>query len=354
LSALTGMEAPTVTLTAVPGIPLIEPGDDLARILIDGLRRAGLVLRDRDVLVIAQKIVSKAEGRYVELDAVRPSSRANELAGVTAKDPRHVEVVLAESSEVVRHREGLLITEHRLGFVMANAGVDQSNIAHGDGRERVLLLPEDPDATARLLRSRIADRAGANVGVLVTDTAGRAWREGQTDIAIGAAGLLVLEDHAGRVDPYGNALVVTAPAVADELAGAAELAAGKLGRRPFVVIHGRPDLVLDAGADGAGAASLVRPESSDLFGWGSREAVLVALRGTPDDGRVFGSPVEPAWLVALLAELTGATTTRGGDDVVVETDEPRTSWVVEVAAYAHGWKVAATEQSRIRLRPVTP
>jgi coenzyme F420-0:L-glutamate ligase / coenzyme F420-1:gamma-L-glutamate ligase len=322
-----------ITLRALDGVGEVRRGDDLADHLLGAVVSTGstdAVLADGDIICVTSKVVSKAEGRVVAGD--------------------RADAIRRETRRLVARRGELSIVVNRLGLTMAAAGVDASNVDAGN----VLLLPEDPDATARLLRSRIADRAGANVGVLVTDTAGRAWREGQTDIAIGAAGLLVLEDHAGRVDPYGNALVVTAPAVADELAGAAELAAGKLGRRPFVVIHGRPDLVLDAGADGAGAASLVRPESSDLFGWGSREAVLVALRGTPDDGRVFGSPVEPAWLVALLAELTGATTTRGGDDVVVETDEPRTRWVVEVAAYAHGWKVAATEQSRIRLRPVTP
>jgi coenzyme F420-0:L-glutamate ligase len=322
-----------ITLRALDGVGEVRRGDDLADHLLGAVVSTGstdAVLADGDIICVTSKVVSKAEGRVVAGD--------------------RADAIRRETRRLVARRGELSIVVNRLGLTMAAAGVDASNVDAGD----VLLLPEDPDATARLLRSRIADRAGANVGVLVTDTAGRAWREGQTDIAIGAAGLLVLEDHAGRVDPYGNALVVTAPAVADELAGAAELAAGKLGRRPFVVIHGRPDLVLDAGADGAGAASLVRPESSDLFGWGSREAVLVALRGTPDDGRVFGYAVEPAWLVALLAELTGATTTRGGDDVVVETDEPRTRWVVEVAAYAHGWKVAATEQSRIRLRPVTP
>jgi coenzyme F420-0:L-glutamate ligase/coenzyme F420-1:gamma-L-glutamate ligase len=194
--------------------------------------------------------------------------------------------------------------------------------------------------------------------VLVTDTAGRPWREGQTDIAIGAAGLRVLDDLAGRVDPYGNTLAVTAPAVADELAGAAELAAGKLGRRPFVVVRGRPDLVLEADDDGPGGAGLLRPEGADLFGLGSREAVVAALRGRPDERRVFGAPAETEELAGLLTALTGCEVTLEDDTLVVATGDPRAGWVTEVAAYAHGWEVAEPaadrETSRIRLRRALP
>jgi coenzyme F420-0:L-glutamate ligase/coenzyme F420-1:gamma-L-glutamate ligase len=255
------MEAPTVTLTAVPGIPLIEPGDDLARILIDALRRAGLVLRDRDVLVIAQKIVSKAEGRYVELDAVRPSSRANELAGVTAKDPRHVEVVLAESSEVVRHREGLLITEHRLGFVMANAGVDQSNIAHGDGRERVLLLPEDPDGTCAALKAELDEVFEAEVGVVISDSFGRPWRNGVVGVALGAAGIPSLKNRVGTPDLFGRPLRVTEIAFADEVAAAASMIMGQ-GAEGLPVVHVRG---LRWSEPPLPAKDLIRPKHRDLF-----------------------------------------------------------------------------------------
>jgi coenzyme F420-0:L-glutamate ligase/coenzyme F420-1:gamma-L-glutamate ligase len=187
----------------------------------------------------------------------------------------------------------------------------------------------------------------------VTDTAGRAWREGQTDIAIGAAGLRVLDDHVGRVDGYGNTLEVTVPAVADELSGAAELAAGKLSGRPFVVVRGRPDLVLAEDDDGSGAAALLRPEGADLFGLGSREAVLTALRVRAAEGRVFGTPVDAEELTRLLGDLTGAEVTRAADEIVVATSDPRTGWVAEVAAYAHGWEVAGHESSRIRLQPAT-
>ncbi len=201
-----------ITLRAPDGVGEVRRGDDLADHLLGVVSTdstGASVLADGDIVCVTSKVVSKAEGRVVAGD--------------------RADAIRQETRRLVARRGDLSIVVNRLGLTMAAAGVDASNVEAGD----VLLLPEDPDATARLLRSRIADRAGANVGVLVTDTAGRAWREGQTDIAIGAAGLLVLEDHAGRVDPYGNTLVVTAPAVADELAGAAELAAGQA-RSPTV------------------------------------------------------------------------------------------------------------------------
>jgi coenzyme F420-0:L-glutamate ligase/coenzyme F420-1:gamma-L-glutamate ligase len=317
-----------ITLWAPDGVGEVRSGDDLAEHLLTALADVGLA--DGDVVCVTSKVVSKAEGRV--------------LAGDRS------DAIRRETRRLVARRGDLSIVVNRLGLTLAAAGVDASNVEAG----QVLLLPEDPDATARDLRSVIADRTGANVAVLVTDTAGRPWREGQTDIAIGAAGLRVLEDHAGRVDPYGNTLNVTAPAVADELAGAAELAAGKLGRRPFVVVRGRPDLVLGAGDDGPGAATLVRPGSADLFGLGSREAVVTALRGAATERPVFGAPVPHESLIRLLTDLTGASVTGAGGEVVVDADEPRTRWVAEVAAYAHGWEPTAPESSRIRLRPATP
>jgi coenzyme F420-0:L-glutamate ligase/coenzyme F420-1:gamma-L-glutamate ligase len=318
-----------ITLWAPDGVGEVRRGDDLADHLLPLVE-----LAYGDVVCVTSKVVSKAEGRFVVGD--------------------RGEAIRRETRRVVARRGDLSIVENRLGLTMAAAGVDASNVESG----QVLLLPEDPDATARRLRSAIAGRVGVNVAVLVTDTAGRAWREGQTDIAIGAAGLRVLDDHVGRVDPYGNTLNVTAPAVADELAGAAELVAGKLGRRPFVLVRGRRDQVLAAHEDGPGAAGLVRPETADLFGLGSREAVTAALRGSTAERSVFGAPVDAGWLRDLLAELTGAVVTHGGGQVVVDADEPRARWVAEVAAYAHGWETAGTtegpEPSRIRLRPVTP
>jgi coenzyme F420-0:L-glutamate ligase/coenzyme F420-1:gamma-L-glutamate ligase len=321
-----------ITIWAPDGVGEVRRGDNLADHLLPAL--SGNDLADGDVVCVTSKVVSKAEGRVVVGD--------------------RVDAVARETRRLVARRGPLSIVVNRLGLTMAAAGVDASNVEPG----QVLLLPEDPDTSARILRSALARRAGVNVAVLVTDTAGRAWREGQTDIAVGAAGLRVLDDHIGRLDPYGNTLNVTAPAVADELTGAAELAAGKLGRRPFVIVRGRPDLVLDDDDDGPGAAGLLRPEGTDLFGLGSREAVVAALRGRPDEGRVFGTPVDAVelaeLLVVLLGDPAGGEVTRTADSVVVATDDVRTRWVVEVAAYAHGWEVAGQEPSRIRLRPTTP
>ena len=214
------------------------------------------------MVLVTSKVVSKAEGRS--------------LPG--ADRDAAVEAELAEpGARVVARRGPTTIVRTRLGLTMAAAGVDNSNVEQGS----VLLLPVDPDGSARALRRVIAERTGANVGVVVTDTAGRAWRTGQTDIAIGAAGIVVLDDHSGRTDAYGNELAVTAPALADELAGAAELAQGKLAGRPFALVRGRADLVLPAGEDGPGAAALVRVEGEDLFGYGAREAVVRALAGQP-------------------------------------------------------------------------
>jgi coenzyme F420-0:L-glutamate ligase/coenzyme F420-1:gamma-L-glutamate ligase len=318
-----------ITLVAPSGVGEVRRGDDLA-----DHRRGALCatepphpLADGDVVCVTSKVVSKAEGRVVAGD--------------------RAEAVVRETRRLVARRRDLSIVVNRLGLTMAAAGVDASNVE----RDQVLLLPEDPDASARRLRATIAARTGVNVAVVVTDTAGRPWREGQTDIAVGTAGLRVLEDHTGAVDPYGNTLHVTAPAVADELAGAAELVAGKLGRRPFAVLRGRPDLVLAPDDDGPGAAALLRAEGADLFGLGSREAVVSALRGRPGERRVFGTPAEPAELADLLHDLTGAEVSLEDGALVLAAIALRTRWVAEVAAYAHGWEpVDHSGGSRLVLR----
>jgi coenzyme F420-0:L-glutamate ligase/coenzyme F420-1:gamma-L-glutamate ligase len=316
-----------ITIWAPQGVDEVRRGDDLAGHLLPRVD-----LADGDIVCVTSKVVSKAEGR------VEVGDRA--------------EAIVRETRRLVARRGPLSIVVNRLGLTMAAAGVDASNVEPG----HILLLPQDPDATARRLRAEIADRAGVNVAVLVTDTAGRAWRDGQTDLAIGAAGLQVIDDHVGRVDPYGNVLAVTAPAVADELAGAAELAGGKLGRRPFVVVRGRADLVLTPGDDGPGAAALLRPEGSDLFGLGSREAVTTALRGAAADRGIFGTPTDPDELCDLLAALTEVEVRRdeAEDEVTVATPDPRVRWVAEVAAYAHGWVVADAGPAQLRLRPSGP
>jgi len=251
----------SVTLTAVHGLPLIEPGNDLGAILIDGIRRAGIAPRDRDVLVIAQKIVSKAEGRYVELRGVVPSARAVELAGIVQKDPRVVEIILSEAQEIVRYRKDVLIVAHRLGFVMANAGVDQSNIDHRDGNERVLLLPVNPDASCAVLKKRLDAAFAADLGVVINDSFGRAWRNGVVGVALGAAGLPSLQNRIGSPDLFGRALRVTEVAFADEIAAAASMSMGQ-GNEGLPLVHVRG---LDWNEPSRNAAALLRPKEQDLF-----------------------------------------------------------------------------------------
>ena len=248
----------TLELIAVPGIPMVQAGDDLAALIADGLARADLVTRPGDVLVVAQKVVSKAEGRMVDLASVTPSPRAIALAEEVQKDPRLVELILSESVRVVRARPGLLIVEHRLGFVMANAGVDRSNVAPPqDGtEERVLLLPCDPDASAEALRARLG------VPVVINDSFGRAWRRGTVGVAIGAAGLPALLDLRGRPDLFGRRLEVSITGFADEIAAAASLVMGQGAEaRPVVLVRG---LEWD-GAPPSRATDLVRPAAEDLF-----------------------------------------------------------------------------------------
>src|SRR5271166_4342628 len=194
-------------LFALPGLPMVRAGDDLASLILAGLERAGQGLRDRDVVVIAQKIVSKAEGRTVDLANVVPSAAALKLAAEIGKDPRIVEVVLRESVKVVRSRPNLIIMRHRLGFVMANAGVDRSNVAEPDGRHRALLLPLDPDGSAAAIRSRLAGYA--DVGVVISDSFGRPWRRGTAGVALGAAGIPSLIDLRGQPDLFGRSLEVS-------------------------------------------------------------------------------------------------------------------------------------------------
>lgn len=251
----------SVTLTPLSGIPLIEPGDDLAGILSGALMDNDIDLQDQDVLVVAQKIVSKAEGRYVALGTVTPGAEARALAEKTGKDPRLLEVILGEAEEVVRYREGLVIVAHRLGFVVANGAADQSNIAHEADGERVLLLPADPDASAESLRAALAGRFGARVGVIVNDSFGRAWRNGVAGVAIGAAGVPSLVDLVGRTDLFGRPLQVTEHAFADEVAAAASLLMGQAGEAiPAVLVRG-----LAWSAPEVPAAALVRAKDRDLF-----------------------------------------------------------------------------------------
>jgi len=252
---------PALEIRAVPGLPMVRPGDDLAALIRDGLARAGLLpLLPFAVLVVAQKIVSKAEGRIVAVPDVTPSAEAEALARQVGKDPRLVEVILRESVRVVRARPNLLVMEHRRGWVMANAGIDHSNVGPEDGVERVLLLPEDPDASAARLREALA-ADDAPFGVLINDSFGRAWRRGTCGVAIGAAGLPGLLDLRGRPDLFGRTLQVSISGFADEIAAAASLVQGQAAEaQPVVLLRG---LRWDVPA--TDAAELVRPAAEDLF-----------------------------------------------------------------------------------------
>jgi coenzyme F420-0:L-glutamate ligase/coenzyme F420-1:gamma-L-glutamate ligase len=247
-----------LVLHPLGGIGEIDAGTDLGVVLSGAISRCGLELRPHDLLVVAQKVVSKAEGRFVDLRGVEPSARALELAGTTAKDPRLVELILRESSEVLRARTNVLIVRHRLGYVLAQAGIDRSNVP---GDERVLLLPTDPDASATSLREALRASSGVDVGVVITDSFGRAWRLGTTNVAIGAAGVPALWDRRGERDRDGRVLESTMVAWADAIAAAAGLLMGEAAESvPAVLVRG-----LACPAAAGPARSLVRPLDADLF-----------------------------------------------------------------------------------------
>lgn len=243
-----------LTIWPVSGIPEVRAGDDLATLIVSALAEP---LRDRDVVVVAQKIVSKAEDRVVALSSVTPSARAIEMAEEAGKDPRQIEVVLRESRSIVRWERGVIISETHHGFVCANAGVDRSNAGAPDS---LVLLPVDPDASADRLRIALKERARVDVAVIVTDTFGRPWREGHVNVAIGVAGMPALKRYAGQFDPDGYELRVTEIALADEIAAAAELVMGKLDRCPVAVVRG-----LEMPGSTETAQTYVRPKEKDMF-----------------------------------------------------------------------------------------
>jgi len=255
------LDVPSLTFTALAPLPEVVPGTDLGALIAERLMRVELAPDELCIVLVAQKIISKAEGRFVDLEAVEPSARARHLAALTHKDPRLVEVILAESEEVVRAVPHVLIVRHRLGFVMANAGVDRSNVPAAGERERVLLLPLDPDASAARLRMALLERLTARCAVIVTDSFGRPWRRGVTNVALGCAGLPALVDRRGERDRDGRALEVTEVALADALAAGAGLVMGEAGEgRPVVLARG-----LRASAAERNAAALLRPREEDLF-----------------------------------------------------------------------------------------
>ncbi len=250
-----------ITLIALADFPRVEPGDDLGSLIASSLIDNGLTLEVGDVLVLAQKIVSKAEDCYVCLDDVVPSADALELARKADKDPRQAELILRESREILRVRPGVVIVEHRNGYVHANAGIDKSNIEIEPDNPRVLLLPRDPDASAQRLRQDLAGQTGVAPQIIINDSAGRAWRNGTVGIAIGTAGLQPLFNQVGGTDMFGTVLEVTEPAVADELAAAASLLMGQAAEAcPVVLVRGAEITAAECGSD-----SLLRDRSMDMF-----------------------------------------------------------------------------------------
>jgi coenzyme F420-0:L-glutamate ligase/coenzyme F420-1:gamma-L-glutamate ligase len=246
----------TLQIIPVPGIPEIKEGDDIARIVFNSAFSSGIEIKEDDVIIIKQKIVSKAEGRLVRIDSVKPSKRAIKIALKNRKDPRLVELILREARRVVRAEKGVIITETRHGFVCANSGVDRSNVPSGFA----CLLPEDPDRSARKIRMDIEKLTSKKVAVIISDTFGRPWRKGQVDVAIGCSGIEPIVSYRGMRDSYGYTLKVTEPAIVDEIASAAELASGKLSSIPVVILRG-----LKYKRSEKGVKKLIMEKERDLF-----------------------------------------------------------------------------------------
>lgn len=248
-------------LIALDHFPLVQPGDDLVALILECCKKNNLSLQDNDVVVLAQKIVSKAENRYVDLKTITPSPRAMELAQQANKDARAMEVLLSESKEVIKTRANVVIVEHNNGYVHANAGIDHSNIKQVDGKELLLMLPKDPDASAKNLRDQFRQRAGKTVSVIINDSFGRAFRNGVCGVCIGSAGFEVIDNKIGHKDLFGNILQITEIAIADEIAAAASLVMGQADEgRPVVIVRG---LALKSSSNNS--KPLLRQKQHDLF-----------------------------------------------------------------------------------------
>jgi len=253
--------AKRLEIIAPQGFPLVEPGDSLPRLILDTLQAEQISLQNGDVLVLAQKIISKSENRYARLADVAPTAEAEQLAEKCDKDPRLVQLILDESSEILRCVPGVIIVRHRLGFVMANAGIDHSNISGAEDDQRVLLLPEDPDQSAGALKEQLEQASGLDLAVIINDSFGRPWRLGTTSVCIGCAGMVSLIDQRGDSDLFGQELLVTQVAVGDEVSTAASVLMGQAGEaRPLVLVRG-----LEFPRERASARHLLRPAAEDLF-----------------------------------------------------------------------------------------
>ena len=254
----------SLTLTAFAGIPLVHSGDDLVALILQSLQQTSIKLEDGDILVIAQKIVSKSEGRYVRLADVKPSEKAFQLAAETEKDPRLMELILSESREIVRYRSSVIVAENRQGVVLANAGIDHSNVEKDGGEEQGLLLPLDPDASAANIRKQLQRKTNRNLAVIINDSLGRAWRNGTTGTALGVSGLPALLNLRGHPDLFGEPLQTSEEAIADELSAAASLLQGQAGEgRPVILIRGYDFSGIPT--QNTGTFGLIRPKEKDLF-----------------------------------------------------------------------------------------
>ena len=255
------MSCQQLIFTALPDIPLVRPGDDLVAITLAGLNAAGVTLRDGDVIVVGQKIISKAEGRSVDLKQIQPSPEAAALAKETGKDPRLVELILRESAEVMRKRENLIIVEHKLGFVCANAGIDRSNVGEEKKGEWVLLLPQDPEKSARELRDGLCAASGVGIGVIINDSHGRSWRMGTVGVCIGVAGFPALVDLRGEKDLFGYTLRSTVIGLADEIAAGASALMGQADeKQPLIHVRGLPYPLREGSL-----SEILREKELDLF-----------------------------------------------------------------------------------------
>ena len=256
------MDRSDLTVFAIPDFPLVKPGDNLATLILERTTDAGLTFEDQDILVVTQKIVSKAEGRLVRLDTVIPSQQALEVGQATGKDPRLVEVVLSDTREISRMRPGLLIVEHHLGFISANAGVDHSNIDSDDQGEWVAPLPKNPDASAQGLRHALMEATGKEIAVIINDTHNRPWRAGAVGVAIGLAGLDPIQDLRGQPDLFGNLLASSQVSLADQVASAATLVMGQANEgRPVALLRGLTFTV----REDASSSDLLRPKDQNLY-----------------------------------------------------------------------------------------
>ncbi len=257
----------SLELTALSGIPLVRPGDCLVSFILQSLKQTEISLNDGDILVIAQKVVSKSEGRYVRLDNVKPSKKAIELANLTEKDPRLVELILTESHEIVRHRDGVIVVENRQGVVLANAGIDRSNVESDNNSEQVLLLPLNPDESASNIRNKFQKKANVNIAVIINDSIGRAWRNGTIGTSLGVSGLPSILNLRGQPDLFGKPLTSSEVAISDELSSAASLLQGQANEgRPVVLIRGYSFPIPPSAASiTSGFSGLIRPKGKDLF-----------------------------------------------------------------------------------------